>query len=101
MTVSPPERLRREAKFKELTLVLERTRIPERMHDGLLRYVLHHIKPGDFLTAVLRNDLRAAISKADDENKHLLFDYVAFIHNRAPGSCWGSYDAVEVWLKEE
>ena len=33
-------------------------KIPERLHDGLTHYLKHHIPVGDFLTAVLQNDLK-------------------------------------------
>jgi hypothetical protein len=73
--------------------------IPERMLGALQRYVDHGIKPGDFLTAVLSNDLREACGRADDENQRLIFEYVKFLHNHVPSGCWGSPENVRNWLK--
>jgi hypothetical protein len=75
--------------------------IPERMQDALQRYVLDRIKPGDFLTAVLSNDLRNAVIRADSENLPLLSLYVSWLYNVAPAPCWGSPDAVRAWLADK
>lgn len=72
--------------------------LPERMRGDVARYIGEGILPGQFLTAVLLNDLRSACERADDENRHLLFDYVKFFYNYAPGSCWGSPDCVNAWV---
>ena len=73
--------------------------IPERMRAPLLRWFYHGIIPGGFLAAVLRNDLHRACINADDENRHLLWDYVIFLHNEAPAGCWGSPKHVDDWQK--
>ena len=72
--------------------------IPERMKPGILRYIAQHIKPGDFLCAVIKNDLCHAVCRADDENIALLQVYIAYFHNEAPGACWGSPERMEAWL---
>ena len=71
--------------------------IPEYMIGGLERWINHHIKPGDFLCAVLANDLTEACGRADDTNQHILFAYVEFLHNYAPSQCWGSPEKVRQW----
>lgn len=73
--------------------------IPDHMMGGLKRYVEDRIGPGDFLTAVLMNDLREAVGRADEENMANLPAYVAFLHNCVPANCWGSPLAVHDWLK--
>jgi hypothetical protein len=78
--------------------------IPKNMHGGILRYVEHGILPGDFLRAVISNDLREACSRADDINLHNLPAYVSFFYNNTPGSCWGSREKMMAWhtrLQEE
>jgi hypothetical protein len=72
--------------------------IPERMCGGLERYLEQHVPPGDFLEAVLCNDLTEACSRADDENMGLLPVYVAYLYNYAPGRAWGSREKFEAWL---
>jgi hypothetical protein len=74
--------------------------IPERMHGGLIRYVEQGIPPGDFLQAVINNDLREACGRADDENKRLLPEYIMWFYNWAPGACWGSPENFKEWMEE-
>jgi hypothetical protein len=76
--------------------------IPERMHNGLWGYFAYRRPAGDFLMAVLKNDLMEAVSRADDENMFLLPVYTAWLYNRAPGAGWGGLPgAVERWLDKE
>lgn len=72
--------------------------IPERMMGGLRRYIERGVLPGDFLRAVLRNDLRAACERADDENLRNLPAYVSYLYNKAPSNCWGSPQKVSAWV---
>ena len=74
--------------------------IPHRMMDGLQRYIENHVAPGDFLTAVIKNDLKEAVSRADDENLNNLPAYIGFLYNQAPGSCWGSEEIFKEWLNK-
>lgn len=75
-------------------------RIPERMHGGIMRYVEQGIEPGDFLSAVICNNLRGAVGCADDENIRLLPVYVAYFYNETPSGCWGSPARFYSWMKE-
>ena len=74
-------------------------KIPERMRGALARWIQHGIAPGDFLTAVLKNDLAEACLRADDENIHLLCDYIKFLQNYAPMGCWGSPKDFDNWQR--
>jgi hypothetical protein len=58
--------------------------IPELTRAGLERYVLHRIKPGQFLSAVICNDLRNAVSRADNANLPLLPLYVRWFDRYFP-----------------
>lgn len=71
--------------------------LPARMQPGLIRWVLLATIPGDFLTCVLRNDLRAAVLEADDQNRLLLPLYVEVLLTAAPADCWGSRELVDTW----
>ena len=73
--------------------------IQARMLDAVNRYIRDGDIPGDFLTAVICNDLREAIGRADDHNQVNLPAYVAFLHNEAPGQCWGSREKMHAWIK--
>jgi hypothetical protein len=64
-----------------------------------LRGYLEHGRPvGSFLTAVLSNDLKRAVAKADDVNLPLLPAYVSYLYDHAPYASWGSEQAVETWI---
>jgi len=63
------------------------------------RYVEHRIPTGGFLEAVLSNDLRDACSRADTQNRYLLFDIVQHLYWHVPAACWGSPHKVKEWLK--
>lgn len=71
--------------------------LPEHMRDAMQRYLEQGIPPGDFLSAVLNNDLRETCSRADHINRYLLFDYVRWLYNNAPVAAWGYQGAVRDW----
>lgn len=73
--------------------------IPNRTIDALDRYVEQRIPTGGFLQAVLENDLVAAVSRADDQNRQALADIVQYIYNNLPLACWGSPESVKTWLE--
>ena len=75
--------------------------IPLRMMPHLARYIQQHEPVGDFLTAVLCNDMKDACGRADDENLRNLPAYIAYLYNEAPSACWGSPAKVKEWLKAD
>ena len=76
-------------------------RIPERMRPGILRYINKGVIPGDFLQAIITNNLREAFARADDENRHIIGNYVKLFYCHAPAGCWGSVDAMRYWQEEK
>lgn len=72
--------------------------IPTRTMLSLKRYHRAHIPTGDFLTAVLSNDLFEAVARADAENLEVLPSIVKFIYNRLPANYWGDTNTVNKWL---
>jgi hypothetical protein len=64
---------------------------------GLDRWISHGVPPGHFLMAVLCNDLREAVVRADDVNLAALPDIVNWVRFNAPPACWGSPAAVNRW----
>lgn len=72
--------------------------VPSGTLDAALRYLHEHIPPGDFLRAVICNDLKEAVARADDENLSNLPAIVAFFYNEAPTICWGSMQRMNDWL---
>lgn len=77
---------------------LREYQIPEYMHEGLIEYITQRRPTGDFLTAVLSNDLFAAVNYADGNNQRVLPEYVKFLYSHAPQPCWHSVEKVQEWL---
>jgi len=73
--------------------------IPPRMMGGIERYIIEGIIPGQFLQAVICNDIKEAFGRADDENFHLMPAYINYFYNEAPAQCWGSKKHMENWSK--
>lgn len=72
--------------------------IPGYMRPGLRSYLISGVRPGDFLCAVLENDLKSAVQRADFVNENLLPNYVKFLYNFAPMTAWGSDELVRAWV---
>jgi hypothetical protein len=66
--------------------------------NSLDLYINHKIKPGGFLTAVLENNLIAAVGQADEQNINRLREICAYVYNKIPFESWGSKVEVANWL---
>ena len=73
------------------------SKLPEHCRGGMKRYIEEGIPPGDFLEAVICNDLVQAFARADDTNITRLFDYANFLYNEVPSVCWGSKEKMLGW----
>jgi len=62
-------------------------------------YVQHGSYLGDFLTAVMDNDLRMAIGRADDDNVHAMREIIVILNCYCPSDCWGGKDKRVEWQK--
>lgn len=71
----------------------------ERMRPAVERYLNDGLKPADFLTGVICNNLRQAVMYADSENLANLKNWILFFHWEAPGNSWGSRQEMEAWMK--
>lgn len=71
--------------------------LPEHMKAELDKYKNgdHPYEFGGFMTAILANDLVGAASRADGQNRNLLFEYASYLYNDLPRGMWGSYKIVE------
>jgi hypothetical protein len=65
---------------------------------ALDRYVNQRIAPGDFLTAVLCNDLRESIGRADQANLAAIHGIVSYVYSELPSGCWGSPERFRAWM---
>lgn len=72
--------------------------IPERMREAMLAYTQEGREPGDFLKAVICNDLKESCHRADEENLRNLPAFVYWFYQWAPAVCWGSEDRMNSWL---
>ena len=75
--------------------------IPDRMMNGITRYIEHGTKPGSFLEAIIINDLSSAVANADDENIGNIPAYVAYFYNHTPQGCWGSDAKMQNWMDKK
>jgi len=85
--------------FEEVRRGLESCGIPERMRGAIVRYIFEGSIPGGFLKAIITNDLKNAVGRADDENLAILNRYIVFFYNHAPAGCWGGPEQFENWVK--
>ena len=73
--------------------------IPQHMHGAITRYIVDGFPPGDFLEAVLCNDLKGAVERADAENLAALAQWVKWLYGEVPYVCWGSVENVRKWIE--
>ena len=52
---------------------------------------------GSFVQAVLENNLKEAIGRADEHSYAALRQIVSWMYNEAPSTCWGSCEKVIAW----
>ena len=71
--------------------------VPRHLAEGLLAHALTGFPVAGFLTAVLSNDLVAALAKAKDLTLADLTRLGTMLYNNLPQECWGSTEAVLAW----
>lgn len=74
--------------------------IPEHMREGVRTYLEHGQRPGDFLIAVLENNLVQSVARADHINITQIVEWVKFLYNEMPIGSWGSREKVKAWSKK-
>lgn len=72
--------------------------IPANVYESLEAYLEYGHPPGDFLEAVLCNDLQRAVAHADEESAAALVPLAKLIFNRVPGDAHGSLMKVTAWI---
>lgn len=69
-------------------------KVPHYMQDRVRDYVSLGVPPGDFLRAVLENDLRMAALRADKDNRAALYEWGCVL-DTLPLRIWGSKEKVD------
>ena len=72
--------------------------IPASVKASLVAYVDDRRPTGDFLRAVLSNDLSGAVRRADTDNLAALAAIVGYVYMELPADCWGSERKVDCWI---
>jgi len=62
-------------------------------------YIERGVDPGDFLCAVIDNDLRESFGRADVENCRRMYEIVSWFYMHAPSACWGSKEKHQAWIE--
>lgn len=75
--------------------------VPQHTAEDLVAYIVDGQPPGDFLTAVLANDLLGSFDKADSRNLAAMTNIVKFLYNYAPAGGFGSREAVRYWCERQ
>lgn len=76
------------------------TLVPWHLREGVMAYCMQGRPIGHFLSAVMCNDLRDAVARGDDNSLAGLKGLVQFLHNYAPGGCWGSPARHMAWMAD-
>jgi len=74
------------------------TDIPSYTLAALERYRDGHCPVGDFLQAVIANDLRESLGRADEANTEALQKIVWWVYNELPSPAQGSAEAYREWI---
>lgn len=73
--------------------------LPEHIQKGVRLYIEQGIPTGDFLRAVIENNLRESFARADHINGPRLQEIVQWFHWEAPSLCWGSPQRRLDWMR--
>jgi len=72
-------------------------KVPSHLLEALVGWGKKETFVGGFLRAVLSNDLKGAIGRADSESLEAIKSIVMFIHWELPSACQGSVEKFIEW----
>ena len=72
---------------------------PDWARDSINRYMSEGLPTGDFLRAVLANDLMAAFARADVATAKTMAGIVGYVHRHVPHGICGSYEIVDQYAR--
>lgn len=67
--------------------------------ESLDQWAASGVPTGDFLRAVLSNNLFEAVCRADDDNIKVIVEICRYIYNELPAGCHGSPEKVKAWAE--
>lgn len=73
--------------------------IPQDVKEDLDAYAEYGRPTGDFLRAVLENDLKEAFGRASETSALYLGNIVAYVYYNLPYASQGSPEKVAIWIK--
>ena len=76
-------------------------KLPGNLGEGMRRYLERGVAPGDFMMAVLCNDLIRAVYHADDDNIHQFKNIVTWLMAHAHVDSYGDPAKVAKWMREK
>ncbi|RKX65237.1 MAG: hypothetical protein DRP42_05075 [Tenericutes bacterium] len=76
------------------------TGLPEHMQAVARDYIETHYLPGDFLQAVLANNLVMAFARADATNAAAMQQWASWLYNECPSQAWGSPEKIKAWVAD-
>jgi len=79
---------------------IDYSKLPEHMQQAARDYINHGVPPGGFLRAVLENDFKGAVGRADRTNAMRLKDWASWVYWEAPSQCQGSEKIVKAWIEQ-
>lgn len=74
--------------------------VPPLLTQALGRYVDQGVPTGDFLNAVLENNLKMAYWLADPNSRAAIPHLIQWLHWEAPPQCHGSPEKVQAWIQK-
>jgi hypothetical protein len=72
--------------------------VPQALRESIDRYVNQGIPTGGFLEACIKNDLKSAVSLADETSLTAIPAIVGYLYNECPMGCWGGPESFERWI---
>lgn len=72
--------------------------LPEPTRTALANYIVFGQRPGSFLSALLKNDLRGTVTLADKDNMALIWRYITLLYHEAPSLSYGSEQNFNDWI---
>lgn len=75
--------------------------LPKELKESIDAYMETGRPTGGFLEAIIDNDLRLAVGRADEINVKLLHVILGYLYNECPAGSWGFAGAAAAWIQRK